>query len=100
MYKIKTDNKNELLCVLLIVEMITTNNLLDSIVELCDKRVDKLLCIGHVSVPVYDVSYRYRYTVSVFTLDNGKSQSSIRQHGGTPLVVEYRSGESESKFES
>ena len=43
-----------------------------------------------VSVPV-------RY---IFTLDNGKSLLSIRQHGGTPFVVEYRSGESESKSES
>ena len=93
MYKIKTDKKNKLF---LWVNYRSPNSrddnnkqLLDLIVELLYKRVDTLLFIG------YCIG-----TGTVFTLDNGKSLSPIRQHGGTPLVVEYRSGESESKSES
>ena len=54
--------------------------LLDLIVELCDKRVDKLLFIGYWIGTGTGISYRYRYTVPIrysqFTLDNGKSQSA------------------------
>ena len=92
-YKIKTDKKNELfLCVIYKSPNSRDDNnkqLLDLIVELSDKRVDKLFFIG------YSIG-----TGTVFTLDNGKSHVPTRQHGGTPLVVEYRSGESESKSES
>ena len=50
MYKIKTDKKNELfLCVIYRSTNSRDDNnkhLLDLIVELCDKREDKLLFIG------------------------------------------------------
>ena len=85
MYKIKTDIKNELfLCV--IYRSLTSrddNNeqLLDLIVELCDKRMDKLLFIG------YCIG-----TDTVFPLDNGKSQSATpaRRHAACSRVPKWR----------
>ena len=64
--------------------------LLDLIVELCDKREDKLLLIGYCSG-----------TGTVFTLIwTMVNHNQLCQHSGTLLVVEYRSGESEFKSES
>ena len=59
MYKIKTDKKNEhLSCVIYSCPNSRDDNnkqLLDILVELCDKRVDKLSFIG----------YRYRYGIPI-----------------------------------
>ena len=85
MYKIKTDKKNELfLCVIYRSPNSRDDNnkqLLDLIVNLCDKRVDTLLFIG------CGIG-----TGTVFTLDNGKSQSATlaRRHAACGRVPKWR----------
>ena len=58
MYEIKPDNKTELLCVLFNSRDDNNKQLLDLVVELCDKRVDKLLFIGYC----IGTGIRYRYS--------------------------------------
>ena len=83
MYK-KTDKKNELfLCVIYRSPSSRDDNnkqLLDLIVELCGKRVDKLVFIGYY-IDRYSLPVRYSHWTMV-------KYNQLRQHGGTPLVVE------------